>query len=324
MTVEGKVVATNVVGNSTGTTLINRNPYLYRGCRYDRETGLYYLNSRYYDPETGRFLNADVFVSTGQGVLGNNMFAYCNNNPVANIDESGAFLSSILKVVIGVAVVAAAAIVTVATAGAAAGTVAAAVHCVAAGAMTEAATGEVSLKKVVETYENNAAELIHISVDHKVVTATPGHPFYVPQKGWTKAINLRAGDVLVLVNGEYVIVEWIQHEILEAPVKVFNFQVEDYHTYCVTCVGVLVHNSCGETSATKYGREQHKMWDYGPTVDKEVPIPGAGRADGVDFVNKIIYELKPNNPKAIKPGWEQLTRYANALEENGMGHSRKC
>lgn len=65
------------------------------------------------------------------------------------------------------------------------------------------------------------------------------------------------------------------------------------------------------------------MWDYGPTVDKEVPIPGAGRADGVDFVNKIIYELKPNNPKAIKLDWKQLTRYANALEENGMGSFTK-
>ena len=74
MTVEGKVTATNVAGNSTGTTLINRNPYLYRGYRYDRETGLYYLNSRYFDPEAGRFINADVFVATGQGALGNNMF----------------------------------------------------------------------------------------------------------------------------------------------------------------------------------------------------------------------------------------------------------
>ena len=88
MTVEGKVAA-NVAGNSTGTTLINRNPYLYRGYRYDRETGLYYLNSRYYDPETGRFLNADVFVSTGQGVLGNNMFAYCLNNPSTLVDYEG-------------------------------------------------------------------------------------------------------------------------------------------------------------------------------------------------------------------------------------------
>ena len=111
MTVEGKVVATNVIGTSTGDTLINRNPYLYRGYRYDRETGLYYLNSRYYDPETGRFLNADVFVSTGQGVLGNNMFAYCLNNPVNGTDPSGmfdwgGFLAGIVTVAAGIAVIA--------------------------------------------------------------------------------------------------------------------------------------------------------------------------------------------------------------------------
>lgn len=89
MTVEGKVAATNVVGNSTGTTLITRNPYLYRGCRYDRETGLYYLNSRYYDPETGRFLNADVYVNTGQNTIAANMFQYCGNNPINRIDPLG-------------------------------------------------------------------------------------------------------------------------------------------------------------------------------------------------------------------------------------------
>ena len=65
------------------------NPLRYRGYVYDRETGLYYLQSRYYNPEWGRFLNADTFVSTGQGLLGNNMFAYCNNNPVMGCDPCG-------------------------------------------------------------------------------------------------------------------------------------------------------------------------------------------------------------------------------------------
>ena len=55
------------------------------------ESGLYYLESRYYNPEIGRFINADSLVSTGQGVLGYNMFAYCNNNPVIRIDENGEF-----------------------------------------------------------------------------------------------------------------------------------------------------------------------------------------------------------------------------------------
>ena len=56
---------------------------------YDHEISLYYLQSRYYDPEVGRFLNADAFVATGQGELGNNMFAYCRNNPVSRKDVAG-------------------------------------------------------------------------------------------------------------------------------------------------------------------------------------------------------------------------------------------
>ena len=66
-----------------------QNPLRYRGYYYDRETGFYYLNSRYYDPEIGRFLNADGYVSTGQDILGNNMFAYCNNNPIKMVDPNG-------------------------------------------------------------------------------------------------------------------------------------------------------------------------------------------------------------------------------------------
>ena len=65
------------------------NPLRYRGYVYDTETGLYYLQSRYYDPKVGRFLNTDNFIATGLSILGNNMFAYCGNNPINNIDPEG-------------------------------------------------------------------------------------------------------------------------------------------------------------------------------------------------------------------------------------------
>ena len=64
-------------------------PNRYRGYRYDSETGLYYLQSRYYNPEWGRFINADgILGQTGQ-LLGHNLFAYCGNNPVNRKDPSG-------------------------------------------------------------------------------------------------------------------------------------------------------------------------------------------------------------------------------------------
>ena len=106
------------------------------------------------------------------------------------------------------------------------------------------ATGTTELKQVVETYVNETSELTHIFVNGEEIVATPTHPFYCPVKGWTDAAHLRAGDILVLVNGEYVVVEKIQHELLENPVKVYNFQVRDYHTYYVAESGILVHNRC--------------------------------------------------------------------------------
>ena len=106
------------------------------------------------------------------------------------------------------------------------------------------ATGTTELKQVVETYVNETSELTHIFVNGEEIVATPTHLFYCPVKGWTDAAHLRAGDILVLVNGEYVVVEKIQHELLENPVKVYNFQVQDYHTYYVAESGVLVHNRC--------------------------------------------------------------------------------
>ena len=83
------------VTGSKAATVGKANPFRYRGYYYDEESGLYYLQSRYYDPATGRFLNADGYVSTGQGILSSNMYAYCENNPVNRVDETGRFWNEI-------------------------------------------------------------------------------------------------------------------------------------------------------------------------------------------------------------------------------------
>ena len=79
----------NILSVSGTSPLTALNPLRYRGYVYDVETGLYYLQSRYYNPTWGRFISADAYISTGQSVLGSNMFAYCLNNPVCYIDPNG-------------------------------------------------------------------------------------------------------------------------------------------------------------------------------------------------------------------------------------------
>ena len=75
--------------NGGDTSGAQYNPFRYRGYYYDADLGMYYLQSRYYDPNTCRFINADGYVSTGQGLTGYNMFAYCGNDPVNRIDPMG-------------------------------------------------------------------------------------------------------------------------------------------------------------------------------------------------------------------------------------------
>ena len=67
------------------------NPFLYRGYYHDAETGLYYLNSRYYDPQTGRYLNADSIAGAVGAITSHNVFSYCGNNPVSREDPIGHF-----------------------------------------------------------------------------------------------------------------------------------------------------------------------------------------------------------------------------------------
>ena len=84
---------------SSSGTLADINPLRYRGYYYDSETGFYYLQSRYYDPEIGRFINADSYASTdATGLLSTNMFAYCENNPAMRIDPTGELFWDILDV----------------------------------------------------------------------------------------------------------------------------------------------------------------------------------------------------------------------------------
>ncbi len=82
----GKILSTT---GTMAATLGVINPIRYRGYYYDTETGLYYLQSRYYSPVIRRFINADTLLCGGEDILGLNLFTYCGNNPVMGFDPSG-------------------------------------------------------------------------------------------------------------------------------------------------------------------------------------------------------------------------------------------
>ena len=381
---------------SLASTLGTHNPLRYRGYVYDTETGLYYLQSRYYSPTMGRFINGDDPAYLGvKGLLSYNLFAYCNNNPVMGYDPGGTWdwgvaLSGASLLATGLMAISAAAtilscgaaaplMVAVATVTLAAGTlttvngVAEVVEagtgynvvrdgafggdtaayeayrnttsaiaevgtaicgtyyaakggnvCFVAGTLIKAAiddvlieeisegdlvwawdeeTGEVALMPVVETYVNETSELVHVFVNGEEIITTLSHPFYSPVKGWTEAVRLRAGDILVLVNGEYVVVEQVQHEILEAPITVYNFQVADYHTYYVSSNGVLVHNMCDVKSSIKYsnslsreaGKLTGRLQDEADALIQAFRNGNTNPGLGVKHLSGDIYYLRGRN-----------------------------
>lgn len=120
------------------------NPFRYRGYYYDEETGFYWLQSRYYDPEVGRWINADdpeIIDGGNDHIFENNLFAYCFNNPVNMIDDTGYWPKWATKIAIGVGAVLIGAAVVAATA--ATGGVAAFSVAVVAGVKAAAISGAI-------------------------------------------------------------------------------------------------------------------------------------------------------------------------------------
>mgnify|MGYP002304292822 FL=1 len=97
----GNIISTTY-SNGGGTSAARFNPFTYRGYYRDSETGMYYLNSRYYNPKMGRFISADGVINGNGDLLGYNLYAYYSNNPVMYVDTDGlsfkSFLTSAVRV----------------------------------------------------------------------------------------------------------------------------------------------------------------------------------------------------------------------------------
>ena len=101
--------ACTVVADTSECSVAAVNPFRYRGYYFDVETGLYYVSSRYYDPEIGRWLNSDVpeileVSSNSDNITGHNLFAYCSGDPICTIDETGMWLARLISGAVSAAI----------------------------------------------------------------------------------------------------------------------------------------------------------------------------------------------------------------------------
>ena len=102
---------------------------------------------------------------------------------------------------------------------------------------------DVGEKTILEAFKRKVDKLVHLTINGEEVVTTDNHPFYVQGRGFIKAEGLFVGDKLISVDGKDLIVETHDIEQCEKPITVYNFKVEDYHTYFVGNCKIWVHNN---------------------------------------------------------------------------------
>ena len=101
---------------------------------------------------------------------------------------------------------------------------------------TDPETMETAPKTVLETYIREDSKLIHLVINNEEIITTETHPFYVNNRGFINAGELVVGDELLDLNGNTLLIESYEIELTDEPTTVYNFQVEDFHTYHVIAI----------------------------------------------------------------------------------------
>ncbi len=120
-------------------------------------------------------------------------------------------------------------------------------------------TGEYAEKKVVSTTVNKVNRLTELDIDGEIIRCTDTHPFQIKGKGWVNAGDLQAGDIVYTKDWNTATVKAVTHLEFDEPVEVFNFEVEDCHTYFVGDGLWLVHNANCHLSK-EWRAERKRYW----------------------------------------------------------------
>ena len=132
-----------------------------------------------------------------------------------------------------------------------------------------------------QTFVKEVDGLIDLYVDGEVISTTEEHPFWVVDKGWVEASDLRVGDLLQTEDGVIVDIDGIEER--EGEFEVYNFEVEDFHTYFVSDLEILVHNAnCGQPNVSDGYDPDSFRGEWPPTGGDTRPptIMGKRTSDG--------------------------------------------
>ena len=202
---------------------------------------------------------------------------------------------------------------------------------------TDPETFETAEKTVLETYIREDSKLIHLVINGEEVVTTETHPFYVNDRGFVNAGELAIGDELLDVTGNILLVENFAIELTEKPVTVYNFQVEDFHTYFVGECGVWVHNACTREQLAKNSSDgkkaqelrHQKLLKEHPETKQEITIkPFDNDGNLVDYnvrvdeiTNDFFNEVKSSDTapytKNQKNGYKLLQRNGGMIRGKG-------
>ena len=150
------------------------------------------------------------------------------------------------------------------------------------------------------------------------IVTTVDHPFYVNSRGFVKAGELAIGDELLDPNKNILLVENFDVELTEEPVKVYNFEVEDFHTYHVGRLGVLVHNA-GKEYGKQYSPEQQKL----VKEEKISKINRVTRLEAEDYVNRCrAAGLGKDKVRIVPPHFNRMDPAKLAEGISGKPHLR--
>ena len=168
------------------------------------------------------------------------------------------------------------------------------------------------------------------------IVTTVDHPFYVQGRGFVEAGKLLVGDKLLDVNGNILLVEKFYIELTEKPVTVYNFQVEDFHTYLVGRLGVLVHNASknysgkkaetvtkNQENGKKFEKEQFSnLKEAYPEAETQVsvkPMDSNGNAmrNGGNYLDGIALD-SDGNPFIEEYKASQTATYTSNQKANGF------